>query len=654
MAQRRFFAFLFIVAAVLMLSCRAQATVTTSTASSALFDQARMMRVQDIRPGMKGYGLTVFSGTEPEKFEAEVVGVRHRSFPGDDMILCRLQHPLLQDIGVVAGMSGSPVYIEGKLIGAVAYGWTFSKEPLAGVTPIEPMLRVMEATKSDLRDPDDIAGDATLFEKYCQMRSTLQLPMLRTDAPAARVVASRTEFSLAEGASLPENFELEPLMAPLWTTASSPLARSLLRSLFPQSAVYSATNGAAAGDASQDGARLASNTPGGPVGNLDELAQRLSGGYALAVPLLEGDLALAGVGTVTYREGDKLVAFGHPMFGFGVVRYPMAPARIHSIVRSIMRPFKLGESLGTIGVIRQDRLPAVGGLIGEQGRSFTIHVEVTDEEYRGHREFNFRGWRDRQYAPTLVMLALTESLAAAGRYGGETAVAFRYGFQLDDGTTLTKEDYFVDTSGGGMAGIVVGSELGMLTTNPFKKVLPEHVDFQATLRPRYPLAQLRSIATDKRAYRPGETVRLFCELLPYRRDVERKTLAISLPADLAEGEYELVVCDAQGREALDGQRNPALREIRDYESLLRRLRTYYPQNRLYVALVDRDTGAAVRGQELPRLPSSIITTIASSTESSHFSPVRGNIVAQLAEPMPWEISGHQRLVVKITKSPKER
>lgn len=622
------------------------------TSVSTLFDPQRMIRVSDLRPGMKGYGLTVFQGVRPERFEVEVVGVRHRAFPGDDMVLCRLSHPLLQDIGVVAGMSGSPVFVDNKLVGAVAYGWTYSKEPLAGVTPIESMLRVMEVTRSDLRDPSDLAGSSEVFERYWQIRQTLQFrsPMGTKAMAPLEVTAAEFEMDPQKAASLPQSFVLEPLAAPLYASFSSPLSLSILRTVFPSSPIYSVAAGSG-GDAASY-ARLAENAPGGAFPSLESLARELSGGYGLAVPLLEGDLALAGVGTVTYRDGDRLVAFGHPMFDYGIVSYPMAPARIHSIVKSVARPFKLGESLGQVGVIRQDRLPAVGGVFGSYAQMFSAHVVVEDEEYRGRRDFSYRIWNDRNMGPTLAMLALTESIACAGRSGGEAAILFRYSLGMDDGTTISKEDYFVDSFGGGTAGLAVGSEVGILATNPYKKVLPRHIEFQAKVFPRYPEAQVTSAFTDKPVYRPGEVVEIHTELQPYRRELVKHTCSLVLPETLPDGDYELSVGNSEMREILDMQRNPGGTKIRDYASLVRRIQRSFPRNRLYVVLLDSDTGSDVRGQELSRLPSSVITTLQSSTEESHYSPVRGNFVWDSDFVTNYEILGSQRLTLKVRKSGK--
>jgi hypothetical protein len=624
-------------------------TRDTETSPSSLFDPAKMMRVTDLRPGMKGYGLTVFSGIHPERFDVEIIGVHHRRFPGDDMILCQLSHPVLRDIGVVAGMSGSPVFVDDKLIGAVAYGWTYAKEPLAGVTPIETMLRVMEVTQANLRDPEeDAPGSLESFRLYQEMRETVTVrPLPKAIAPdGMRRVVRRDEMIGEPQKELPETFTLEPLSAPFFTNCRSPLSLHLAEALLGSGSFFPIVAGATAGN---DPAMLAENAPGGPVTNLAKLSEELSGGYGLAVPLLEGDLCIAGIGTVTYRQGNRLIAFGHPMFEFGVVSYPMAPARVQTVVRNIARPFKLGEALGQVGAIRQDRTPAVGGVFGEFARMFPIEITVSDPEYRGTRHFSCRVWDNRDYGPRLAMIAITESMAASGRSGGHAAVLYEYTFVLDDGTSFTKQNYLADEYGGGTAGVIAGSELGMLMTNPFKKVHPQRVEFRATVIGRFPEAEIRTAHTDKLIYRPGETAQLTLELLPYRKPKTVIQTELVLPQQLPDGEYQLVITDASGREALEFERNPALGQITDYNALVRHLGRNFPRNRVYLVCVDRDTGSSVRGQELSRLPSSIISTLEQSTEAQNYAPVAGNIVVDADVVTEFELRGRLTLPLTISR-----
>ena len=298
------------------------------------WDPNTMMGVEDVRPGMKGYGLSVMSGIRPEKFEATGGRVRHRAFPDMDIILCKLSHPILEDIGAVAGMSGSPVYMDGKMIGAVAYGWTMSKEALAGVTPIASMLKVLKSTPTEPlneKDEEDAQGsNYRAYDGYMQMRRDLAWA-IGPDAPFARKnTLSSLKFRGAEFPDavrqqfgLPEEFEMRPLSAPLVVSGASPRTLELIRNIF-QNVEVQAPNGLLPVTTWSPSAPAA-NSPGGPMVDLDALTKEFGDGYGLAVPFVEGDLNMSGVGTVTYRKGNRLVAFGHPMFEFGNSNFPWHP-----------------------------------------------------------------------------------------------------------------------------------------------------------------------------------------------------------------------------------------------------------------------------------------------------------------------------------------
>src|SRR5690606_19383493 len=236
------------------------------------------------------------------------------------------------------------------------------------------------------------------------------------------------------------------LSAPVVINSSNPETERLSRALFSGMDVM------AAGDrmnAATDWApsALAQNSPGGPLENLQAFSDKIAGGYALSVPYIEGDLNMAVVGTVTWREGNRLVAFGHPMSMSGSVYAPMAAARINALIRSRTRPFKLGEPVGHVGMLRQDRLPAVGGLFGQTARMVPLTATIKDDNYAGKREFKYRVWEDRSYTRSLIMTAIMDSMGAAAREGGDSAAIYRYEIGLDDGTTLTAENYSSDTGG---------------------------------------------------------------------------------------------------------------------------------------------------------------------------------------------------------------
>lgn len=629
-------------------------TTTTArlgmTTGPIAFDEATMMRPEDLRPGMKGYGLTVFSGIRPEKFEAEVVGVRHRAFPGDDMILCMLSSPYLEGIGVIAGMSGSPVYMEGKLIGAVAYGWSFSREPLAGITPIESMLDVYNSTSTDLRDSDELEGSTyRAYEAYRQMYASASFsPYQHTKgATAVEIPTRELPYDVRSRYQLPDTVTMQPLSTPLFISSASPRTAELVQRLFSNLDVQPVQMGMSSGGGV--GSAEAENSPGGKVTDLQALADEINGGYGLAIPFVEGDLNMAGVGTVTYRHADKLVAFGHPMFEMGIVAYPMAPARINALVRNIMRPFKLGEPLGHVGIVRQDRLPAIGGVFGETARMFPVHASIVDTRYQGKRDYNYQVWDDRDYGPALVMTTLMESISGGARSAGDSVALYNYTLSFDDGTSFTKEDYQVDMSGSAMVPVRIGSEVGMIVNNPYKRVRPERVDFNIRVADRLPQANIRTAVLDKPAYKPGETVTVRVELEPYRRPIEHIEYAFTLPENMNEGEYDLRISDGHSRESLERSRNPGGDNVISYETLLETILRNYPKNKLYFAVQDEDTGVSVRGRELPKLPSSIIRTIEATGENAFVESVKGNIIVDAEVVTAFEVSGTKTLTVEVTR-----
>lgn len=651
-----------------------------------LFDPATMMAASDVRPGMKGYGLTVFSGLRPERFEAEIVGVRHRMMAGTDIILCRLSSPRLEDIGVVAGMSGSPVYMDGKLIGAVAYGFLDVDDPLAGVTPIAEMLKVYNSTPTVQQDrpSDEVAGGSfgqQLFADYMALRSDPAVENLSrvavNMAPIRGLTLRADDFGagVADRFGLPESFTLEPLSAPVVLSGHSAESGQVAQTVFPGMSVLSAQSSArpvatgpqasqtvpvdvistaptVASTAHTTGSNPSAgafNSPGGPLTDLAAFARELSGGYALSVPLIEGDLNMAVVGTVSWRHGERLVAFGHPMTQAGSVYLPMAAARINDIVRSRTRPFKLGEPLGHIGMLRQDRVPAVGGLFGQTARMFSLKTYIDDPAYLGQREFEYRIWNDRQMSPGLLLTALGETVSTAARSDGESAALFGYTIQLDDGTSITVEDYRSDAYGTIGAVISVMADAGTLLNNPFKNVALQDVEFQIKVTDRLREANLESITMNKAVYAPGETANLEWVVRPFRQEPVRLSWQFAVPADLPDGTYTIAVMDASRREGLEHRRHPGGQKMNDFDDVVRVLSRNFAQNRIYIALVDEDTGVAVSGKEMPRLPGSVINLMQETVESEYFSPVRGNFVVDADIATSYEISGDLKTTFKIER-----
>ena len=623
------------------------------------FDTATMMDLEDLRPGMKGYGLSVFSGLEPERFEAEVIGVRHSMMADTDIILCRLKSPHLIELGVIAGMSGSPVYIDDKLIGAVAYGFMDVDDPLAGVTPIRDMLEVYNSTpvKGAQQPPSSSGNGFADFQKYAALHNSPDMDTLKrlfskpSAASAARTVRAM-DFGIESPAdqNIPDEMTMRPLSAPIMLQTASPQTAEIVRTLFSGFDVITTDQGHAVSTANfAPPSAPSASAVGGPLPDLAAFSDQIAGGYALAVPFVEGDLNMAGVGTVTWRHENRLVAFGHPMMQSGSVYFPMAAARISALVRSRTRPFKLGEPIGHVGMVRQDRHPAIGGLFGETARMVPLTVTVDDPAYMGKKEYNFRLLHDRSYTPMLLTTAIFESLGTAGRFGGDSAALFQYTINTDDGTSITVNDYLSDTDGSLMAAMGVMSGAGLLLSNPYTPAGIEAVDFRMQVVDRLRFSRIESAVTAKTEYRPGETVQLEWLMRPYREEPVRMTYEFTLPADLPNGEYDIVIGDNISRRGIEQRRNPETGRMRSYQDILRVLKQSYAANRIYISMVDKDTGLAVQGSEMPKLPASVIGIIQDTVHPSYVSSVRGNYLLDTDIPTSYEVSGQTQVSIKVER-----
>lgn len=622
------------------------------------FDEKTMMRAGDIRPGMKAYGLSVFSGLEPERFDADIIGVRHRMMAGTDIILCRIKSPYLVELGVIAGMSGSPVYVDGKLIGAVAYGFLDVDDPLAGITPIEDMLRVYNSTPSvGAVGPaaGEVRGGTEAYQAYMQLKNEPSMENLkRVPSPGSvggtiRVTRAELGAEVGDQYNLPSEFTLEPLSSPVLLNASRPETEKLAATLFSGTDVVPTGKSMHAASTWAPSA-LAENSPGGQLTDLSAFSDKISGGYALSVPYVEGDLNMAVVGTVTWREGNRLVAFGHPMAQRGSVYAPMAAARINALIRSRVKPFKLGEPVGHVGMIRQDRLPAVGGLFGQTARMIPFSTHITDKNYGGTRDFRFRVWEDRDMTPALIMTSIVDSMGAAAREGGDSAALYKYSIGLDDGTTVTAENYSSDTGGTLYTSMEAMADVGILLNNPFKNVGINDMSFAIEVTDRLRLADIETAVLDKGVYEPGENVTLEWQLRPYREEPVRMKYNFKVPEGLPDGNYELYVGDAANRQDLENRRNPGGDTIRNYDDLLRVLRQNWSANRAYISMVDKDSGVNVSGSEMPRLPASVLGVIQDTVNADFVDAVKGNFVVDADVKTDYEVKGKARATLRVKRN----
>jgi hypothetical protein len=551
-----------------------------------------ILPVSAVRPGMVGEAFTVFQGVKPQSFKVTVVSVVPNFLPKQDIILVRSDDPLVANCGIAAGMSGSPVYIDGKLIGAIAYGWSFSKEALAGVTPIEAM---RAASQRPRRPP----GDPFL----------VQVPPLESGQ-----VADRSG-----------SFEGAPRMQ----AASLPLA------------VSGISEGAMLelGEALRPFGLLPVRA-GGASGKKPSPAEAVPAGGSVGVALIRGDMNAVAMGTLTQIQGGTVLAFGHPMMGLGEVNLPMVSGEVHTIVASLSSSMKLVSPLAEIGAVVQD-LPS--GIVGELGRHapwIPIEVRVTA---RGEKQRLFRAQvaLHRRLLPLLASTVLGSALGEAEPDVTDMVITMSTRLAVRGAGSVEIHDQLYSTEG--LLGRAMSQARGLkaitdLLGNPFAPAVIERMDVELRVEYRNDIAEIISAALPQGRVRPGETVPMRVVLRPYAGKEVVETVPVLIPLALAGKTIKIEVSSG----ALV---RPDVPKPETLAGLMENLRAAYPAKSIVVSLSTPDSGVSLRGRLIPSLPDSALDTLRSSSQTRRADAYRP--ADRTLHPCSRLVSGRQELTVRV-------
>ncbi|MFO7899813.1 MAG: SpoIVB peptidase S55 domain-containing protein [Planctomycetota bacterium] len=582
-------------------------------------DETRYLTADKLRPGMKGHGLTVFEGTKPERFDVEIIGVMHNAWGIDsDIVLVRCSGHNLEHTGIAAGMSGSPIYVGDKLIGALAYGFPYAKTAVAGVTPIAEMLPL--AARAPAKERKPTAGGA-----------------VELDAP---LVVFGEEFSTVKLVERPSGhrpksgtMELAPIATPLRVSGFGPpptarrWLRQFARELEPTGLVP---------------------VQGGRPGKAEAADAELVPGATIGARLLWGDLNWDAIGTVTEVVGDRVLGLGHPMLGEQDVRIPMTTGRIFTLMPSFRRTFKLGSGLDIVGVIDTDRQTGIAGTKGAKPDSVKLSVAITGltgaEETQTYR---FETLRHPVVTGRMIGMAVTSCMTRSGDPPEELTARFRVTATFEGRDRLVVENVASGRSGqSALNGVfrTVRGLVGALTDNEFERVFPESVQVEARFEHGRRFAHIESVSVDRTTVRRGGSLTVTVELRHVLGKRGRKTIDVPIAGDAPLGRAILHVCDS--RTAFDSARkdSPGRFEPRTLDQLFRLLREPYRADRIYVRLSYPGAGVAIEGRELPDLPSSVLGTIASHRKSG-LTYVRNTVVKRV--PSPVVVDGSQVVQIQI-------
>lgn len=587
-------------------------------AGAPVADAHEFMPTSQIRPGMTAVAKTVFHGTAIEDFHLEILGVLPKARGGGDVILARVTDGVLveRQSGILQGMSGSPVYIGGRLIGAIAFAWGFSKEPIAGITPIADMLRALASEAQHPADEPRAPETQVAAPPVIGGRAMERVRILDSPAPPAG--------DTVEPAG---TLTLRPLGALLFASGMSPRAMERLgETLRPFGATV------------MQGVGGSADFPGGD----------LRPGAAVGVQLVRGDFDVTGIGTVTYVEGDRVLAFGHPLLAMGDVDFTLTTAYINTIVPSYLAGMKMGYAGRPVGRLAQDGIWAVAGITGQPAQTIAVAVTVSDPGRGLEQTFNAEIAPHRLLAPGLAATVVMSAIDRAWEHISEGTAQVRVEIEGEKRTIRRTDTAF---SSGDAAVVPLMDILSAMSTfmdNEFGAVRVKAVRVAVRLTDQRRTARVEDLSAQPGKIKAGDTLDLRVRLRPFKGDPVDQHLQLRLPPDLPDGSLRVGVAGGNEIDQLRPMLGLARRRAFNLEQLIDIYQTAERGDEL-VALVALPTaGVAVEGERVPALPNHVAELLLNA-RSGTVSPQGDYLQASL--PCAWVLEGRQVISVEIEGKP---
>ena len=461
------------------------------------------MPVADVRPGMRGVARTVIAGTKVESFDVQILDIVPGAGPAGDLILIRASGPLIARTGgIAAGMSGSPVYVNGRLVGAIGYGWAFADHSLGLVTPIETMLRALPSTRGERRP----------------LGHPVRAGGRRIEGVA---IVSTLAGARAAEAAAPGVAVMMPLARPLLMSAvGSRVAELLSAELGPLGV-----------------------TPMQGAGTSTNIRPDIVPGSAIGVQLVRGDLNIVSIGTLTYRDGDAILAFGHPFLNRGNTRYLLTAATIHGVIPSESFPFKIGSAGAPVGTVTEDRRSAIAGRLGVLPLMVGVRTKVTDADRGRLVTMTTQVLRDTQLGPVLTLASALEAIDRALDRVGEGTARVRITMRAQglDGSLVRENVFYHARDIGAAAMLELPEALRLLFANEFVRTGPVDVAIDVEVGQRRQTAAVTESALERPRVRQGETISVRVALRPFQGPAETRVVELAVPDGYPVGQATVLI-----------------------------------------------------------------------------------------------------------------
>ena len=580
----------------------------------------QIMPLDQIHEGMKGTALTVFQGVKPESMDVEVLGVmRNVSGPKGDIILVRLHGIKPEYTGVVAGMSGSPVYFNGKLAGALAFRiGEFSKEPIAGVTPIEEMLEIN-------------ALDHNPAKNSAQATTTM-----RASSPDSSQSGAAQTASPGESPALPaQNYSnyLKPIETPLVFNGFS---EETLQRYGPQFA--------AAGIVPVMGIGSASDR---------KQPEPIEAGSAVSAVLVRGDMDIAATCTVTYVDPHRLLACGHPLLQFGEVDLPMTKATVLATLPSPLNAFKIVNTTETIGAFVQDRQSGIMGVPGRESKMIpvTVAMHTQGEHGAATKEFHYEILNNARLSPLAMMATVFNALHGTNEYGEDITYRMNGLLSVKGYPDVTLRNMFAPQDNGqpaaALAAATIGDRFGRIYSNPYDAPDVEGVKLDFDLVRERRSARLEAARTDMTEARPGDQITVETVIRPYRGERLVRQIPIRIPTSTSKGTLRILVSDGDTLDRMH-RGTPMMNRSLGLAPTIALLNKERANDRVYVSLIQSDPEAMVADKVMPTLPLSVMNVMENMRGTQDMVVLGESSVSEAStEPLDYVVSGAQMLTISI-------
>jgi hypothetical protein len=585
-------------------------------------------KVEDLQPGMKGIGKTCYQGSKPEEFQVEILGVLRGVDPGATAVLAKFSGNVLDKAGIFEGMSGSPVFIDGKLLGAVAFSFSFTKEAIGGITPITQMVDAFNETI------DPFSGGKAVLNKNRFWKYHLPLPSNPGKIPEVAIMPGdiRQQPRLISFSG----HSLIPIATPL---SFGGFSSETLKTFEPQFQSLGMSIlrgvGVSGSQTAAQGSRETDTSPMEPGSNI-------------VVSLVRGDLDVSASGTVTYVDGNRLYAFGHSMLQLGFTELPMHKGRAIMVVPSLESSFKLLEIGEQAGTIRQDRGRGIYGIVGEKARMVPLQIHLTTS--RGtKREFKYELARDPLLTPLLVNLTVYNTILASERAEGFVTLQVKGKISVKNEQPIEVQNRFSSESEApNAASLSIAAPVNYLMAAGYDNLDLQNIELEVSARESDQSASLDSIRLNRTEVKAGESLDLEISYKKTNGETLQDTYPIKIPENASPGALTMLVADGSTLMSLDEKEEGENLIPRDLTQLIKFINNLRKNDHLYLRFFRQEPGAVVKGEGLPGLPPSVLTILRSKRNVGAITPIQTSTLMEYEMPATeYMVSGAKALRLTV-------